>query len=106
MPADVELAGDHVQARDVVAVLVGYQDGVDAGELLAGGGEPLADLASAQPGVHQQPRAPAEMSVELPELPLASTQTLTMTGLPWRSFVVAHNSHARCRRARVGIRLE
>ena len=50
--------GDDREAGDVVGVLVGDQDGVDAIEFLAQDRQAATELAAAEAGIDEQARAP------------------------------------------------
>jgi hypothetical protein len=54
--ADVPAARQHRQAGHVIGMLMGDEDGVDRGEILADGCQPPAKFLHAQPGVHQDTR--------------------------------------------------
>ena len=49
------LQGHRDRAADVVAVLVGHEEGVDIGQSEPGAGEPALQLAKRKPGVDQEP---------------------------------------------------
>ncbi len=76
--ADVFVARQHGQAGDVVGMLVGDEDGVEVFQVFADGGQAFGELSHAQARVHQDARLSVASSAALPELPLASTQNLTM----------------------------
>jgi len=53
---DVQFGGDSDQSLDVVGVFVRNENGGEIFRHPTDGGEPLADLARTEPGVHKYPR--------------------------------------------------
>ena len=79
-------ARQHGQAIDMVAMLVGDEDAVQALGIFADGFEAGENLLPVQPRVDQDAVAGLAMKMELPALEEASTQILTMAALltlPW-----------------------
>ena len=69
---DLQFPGQHVNAPDMVRMLVRDKQGFDVAGIDAGPFHPQEALFCAQAGINQQRTGPPSMTTQLPLLPLAS----------------------------------